>query len=80
MLDAAATIGGKGGAVKAGMLAAVGGAVAYVDADMNVAPDYLGQALSLIDEGADLVAGQRDLSKYAAAEGPVRLLPAAWCS
>ncbi len=64
---------GKGGAVKAGMLAAVGAAVAYVDADMNVAPEYLGEALSLIDEGADLVAGQRDLSKYASAEGPVRL-------
>jgi glycosyltransferase involved in cell wall biosynthesis len=64
---------GKGGAVKAGMLAAAGAAAAYVDADMNVAPEHLSQALSLIDEGADLVAGQRDLSEYASAEGPVRL-------
>jgi glycosyltransferase involved in cell wall biosynthesis len=64
---------GKGGAVKAGMLAAMGVAVAYADADMNVAPENLSQALSLIDEGADLVAGQRDLSEYASAEGPIRL-------
>src|SRR5579871_952118 len=64
---------GKGGAVKAGMLAAMGASIAYVDADLNIAPEYLGQALSLIDEGADLVAGQRDLSTYASAEGPLRL-------
>jgi glycosyltransferase involved in cell wall biosynthesis len=64
---------GKGGAVKAGMLAAMGAAIAYVDADLNIAPDYLGLALTLIDEGADLVAGQRELSEYASAEGPLRL-------
>jgi glycosyltransferase involved in cell wall biosynthesis len=64
---------GKGGAVKAGMLAAMGAAIAYVDADLNIAPDYLGPALTLIDEGADLVAGQRELSEYASAEGPLRL-------
>jgi glycosyltransferase involved in cell wall biosynthesis len=64
---------GKGGAVKAGVLAAAGAAIAYVDADMNIAPDYLEAALTLIDEGADLVAGQRELSEYASAEGPLRL-------
>jgi glycosyltransferase involved in cell wall biosynthesis len=64
---------GKGGAVKAGVLAAMGAVIAYVDADLNVAPEHLGLALSLIDEGADLVAGQRDLSEYASAEGAVRI-------
>jgi glycosyltransferase involved in cell wall biosynthesis len=64
---------GKGGAVKAGVLSAMGAAIAYVDADLNIAPEHLGLALGLIDEGADLVAGQRDLSDYAGAEGPVRV-------
>ena len=64
---------GKGGAVKAGVLAAQGDVIAYVDADMNIAPSYLSQAVSLLESGADLVAGQRNLSEYAAAEGPVRL-------
>ena len=64
---------GKGGAVKTGMLAAMGASIAYVDADLNIAPEYLSHALNVIDEGADLVAGQRDLSEYASAEGPVRL-------
>jgi glycosyltransferase involved in cell wall biosynthesis len=65
---------GKGGAVKAGVLAASGDVIAYVDADMNVAPSYLTPALSLLAAGADLVAGSRDLSSYASAEGPLRLL------
>src|SRR5262249_53587777 len=64
---------GKGGAVKAGVLAAAGGMIAYVDADLNIAPEYLGTAAELIEEGADLVAGQRELSEYASSEGPLRL-------
>ena len=64
---------GKGAAVRAGMLAATGAAVAYVDADLNIAPENLEAALALIHEGADLVAGQRDLSEYASAEGALRL-------
>jgi glycosyltransferase involved in cell wall biosynthesis len=64
---------GKGGAVRAGMLAAGGERIAYADADMNVAPNHLGRALQLIEQGADLVAGQRELSEYASAEGPIRL-------
>jgi glycosyltransferase involved in cell wall biosynthesis len=64
---------GKGGAVKAGVLAATAAAIAYVDADLNIAPEHIESALTLIDEGADLVAGQRDLSEYASAEGPLRL-------
>lgn len=65
---------GKGGAVKAGVLEATGEAIAYADADLNIAPRHLLQALRLLDEGADLVAGRRNLSEYASAEGPVRLL------
>lgn len=65
---------GKGAAVRAGVLAAQGERVAYVDADMNVAPTHLTEALRLIDAGADLVAGSRELSEYAAAEGAARLL------
>ncbi len=65
---------GKGAAVKAGVLAAGGQIIAYADADMNVAPAYLAQALSLLNTGADLVIGRRALSEYAMAEGPVRLL------
>jgi glycosyltransferase involved in cell wall biosynthesis len=65
---------GKGGAVRAGVLAAEGDAIAYVDADMNVAPAHLTRALELIATEVDLVVGQRDLSTYASAEGPLRLL------
>jgi glycosyltransferase involved in cell wall biosynthesis len=65
---------GKGGAVKAGVLAAAGALITYVDADLNIAPEHLDGAVALIEEGADLVAGQRDLSEYASAEGPARLV------
>ena len=65
---------GKGGAVRAGMLAAETPVVAYVDADLNIAPEYLEPALGLIARGADLVAGQRRLSAYASDEGLMRLL------
>jgi glycosyltransferase involved in cell wall biosynthesis len=65
---------GKGGAVKAGVLAAAGQFIAYVDADLNIAPPYLTEALDLLDRGTDLVVGRRDLSEYAWAEGPLRLL------
>jgi glycosyltransferase involved in cell wall biosynthesis len=65
---------GKGGAVKAGVLAAVGQTVVYADADLNVPPAHLTPARELLDAGADLVVGRRDLSEYALAEGPVRLL------
>jgi glycosyltransferase involved in cell wall biosynthesis len=65
---------GKGGAVLAGVLAASGHLIVYADADMNVAPPHLTQAMTRIQDGADLVVGRRDLAQYASAEGPVRLL------
>src|SRR5262249_7502758 len=65
---------GKGGAVRAGMLAASGNVIGYADADMNVDPTYLTGALALLDGGADVVIGSRQLSEYASAEGPSRLI------
>ena len=65
---------GKGAAVKAGMLEASGRWLGYVDADLNVAPTHLPNALELLERGADVVVGRRDLAEYAAAEGPLRLL------
>jgi glycosyltransferase involved in cell wall biosynthesis len=65
---------GKGGAVRAGVLEAAGDVIGYADADLNVAPSHLTQALELLQGRADLVVGRRDVSEYAAAEGAVRLL------
>jgi glycosyltransferase involved in cell wall biosynthesis len=65
---------GKGAAVRAGMLRAVGEVIGYADADMNVDPAYLSPALSLVADGADVVIGSRALAEYAFAEGVSRLL------
>jgi glycosyltransferase involved in cell wall biosynthesis len=65
---------GKGGAVKAGVLAASGDVIAYADADLNISPHYLLEALRILEEGADLATGRRSLSEYGSAEGPLRLL------
>ncbi len=50
---------GKGGAVRAGVLAAAGEFIAYADADMNVAPAHLQQALRWL-EPADTSPDQAD--------------------
>ena len=65
---------GKGGAVRAGMLEAAGDVIGYADADMNVDPAYLNQALERLRAGADVVIGSRALNQYAAAEGASRLM------
>ncbi len=44
---------GKGGAVRAGVLAASGEVIAYADADMNVAPAHLAEALGWLAGGTD---------------------------
>jgi glycosyltransferase involved in cell wall biosynthesis len=68
---------GKGAAVKVGMLQATGGYAFYVDADLNIAPDYLTRALELFDQrGCDLVVGSRRLSQYAQQERSVGRLVA----
>jgi dolichyl-phosphate beta-glucosyltransferase len=59
---------GKGGAVRAGMLAAAGAYVFYVDADLNVAPEYVRPALACLTADYDVVAGQRRLRAYASTE------------
>jgi dolichyl-phosphate beta-glucosyltransferase len=65
---------GKGAAVRTGMLDASGGWLAYVDADLNVSPEHVPEALRLLEDGADVVVGSRNLAEYATAEGPARLL------
>lgn len=65
---------GKGGAVKAGMLAALAGGAGggdflfYADADLNISPDHVPAALRHLQNGADVVAGQRSLASYAGQE------------
>jgi dolichyl-phosphate beta-glucosyltransferase len=65
---------GKGAAVRTGLLDASGRWLAYVDADLNVSPEHVPEALRLLEEGADVVVGSRNLAEYATAEGPARLL------
>jgi glycosyltransferase involved in cell wall biosynthesis len=67
---------GKGGAVKAGVLAANGAFVFYVDADLNISPDHVPRALASLHNGADVVAGQRSLAEYAGNERSVKRVAA----
>jgi len=50
------------------MLAARGAFLFYVDADLNISPDHVPHALEHLQNGADVVAGQRRLSTYAGQE------------
>jgi len=50
---------GKGAAVRTGVLATRGDAVLFCDADMSTPPDTLGRFLAALDEGADVVIGNR---------------------
>lgn len=62
---------GKGGAVRAGMLAALSSGpdfLFYADADLNISPDHVPAALQHLQGGAGLVAGQRGLAAYAGQE------------
>ena len=59
---------GKGAAVKAGMLSARGAYIFDVDADLTSSPDHSPPALNHLENGADVVAGQRSLSSYAGQE------------
>ncbi len=51
--------GGKGGAVRAGMLAARGRTVAFTDADLSYSPDQVLRLLEGIEAGWDVVVGSR---------------------
>ncbi len=60
---------GKGAAVRTGMLGARGRYSFYADADMNVSPRHLNQALRLFETTlCDVVVGSRKLSAYAQQE------------
>ena len=50
---------GKGAAVRAGMLAAHGRAVAFTDADLSYPPDQLLRLLAEVESGWDVVVGSR---------------------
>jgi glycosyltransferase involved in cell wall biosynthesis len=50
---------GKGAAVRAGMLAALGRTVAFTDADLSYAPDHLLDLLEPVEAGWDVVVGSR---------------------
>ena len=50
---------GKGGAVRAGVLAARGRCIAFTDADLSYAPAQIVGLLSRVEEGWDVVVGSR---------------------
>src|SRR5262245_57034611 len=50
---------GKGAAVKTGVLATRGDAVLFCDADMSTPPDTLREFKAALDDGADVVVGNR---------------------
>jgi len=50
---------GKGGAVRAGMLAARGRTVAFTDADLSYSPDQVLGLMAKVEEGWDVVVGSR---------------------
>jgi dolichyl-phosphate beta-glucosyltransferase len=50
---------GKGAAVRTGVLAASGAAVAFTDADLAYAPDQLHGLLERVESGIDVVVGSR---------------------
>jgi dolichyl-phosphate beta-glucosyltransferase len=54
---------GKGAAVRAGMVAAVGDAVLFSDADLSTPIEEVEPALKLIREGSDVVIGSRALAE-----------------
>lgn len=51
--------GGKGGAVRAGVLAARGRTIAFTDADLSYSPDQVLRLLAEIEGGWDVVVGSR---------------------
>ncbi|MFN8050816.1 MAG: glycosyltransferase [Acidimicrobiales bacterium] len=50
---------GKGGAVRAGMMAARGRTVAFTDADLSYAPEQVLGLLAAVEDGWDVVVGSR---------------------
>jgi glycosyltransferase involved in cell wall biosynthesis len=50
---------GKGAAVRAGALAANGAVIAFTDADLSYAPSHLIRLMRRVEEGCDMVVGNR---------------------
>lgn len=50
---------GKGAAVRAGVMAARGRAIAFTDADLAYPPDQLGRLLTAVEDGWDVAIGDR---------------------
>jgi dolichyl-phosphate beta-glucosyltransferase len=50
---------GKGAAVRAGMLAAQGRTLVFTDADLSYAPAQIGRLLEAVEDGWDVVVGNR---------------------
>lgn len=50
---------GKGAAVRTGVLASRGDFVLFCDADLSTPPEFLGAFLEALDQGADVVIGNR---------------------
>lgn len=65
---------GKGGAVRAGVLAARGDVILFADADLGVPAHFAAAALAAIDAGADVATGERALRTYASQERSVTRL------
>lgn len=65
---------GKGYAVKTGMLQATGGERIFMDADLAVPVEFIGDCRRPFDQGADIVIGSRHLigSAYKIPEGFIR--------
>jgi len=61
---------GKGAAVRAGVLASVGRAVAFTDADLSYSPDQLLRLLDRLEGGADVVVGSRRVEGASVVAGP----------
>jgi len=50
---------GKGGAVRAGVMAAKGDPIAFIDADLNIPVDILDRLLRALNDGADIAVASR---------------------
>lgn len=64
---------GKGAAVRAGMLAARGRAVAFTDADLSYGPDQVARVLAAVENGWDVAIGDRRHPETRTLVAPSRL-------
>jgi dolichyl-phosphate beta-glucosyltransferase len=65
---------GKGGAVRAGVLAALGDVILVADADLGIPARFTAAALAAIEGDADVATGERSLRRYASEERSITRL------